>query len=378
MPSRRAQGEDCQAIVEQREEPAQCPADGSVQPNPIDVTAARDAASSLMLKAPPSAPELVPVPMTLGTLRPSRRVQRRRREATPELHESRRRARPTGGEADRIDVTAARDDATRLMLAHSIAPAKPTRMSKGRAKLAMAPGISVWVLEAPDGFGEAEFHAHHAIQITACLAGELTLSTATQSLSAPAIAVAADARHQFEASGLLAFIFVEPESRLGRGLLHRLFEGRELAEITNANFSEALEPLRTTFDVGLSRDRMLTAGHAAIHALAPATEAAVPDPRIQRIIDFAAANLDRPLSLAEASDGVYLSPSRLRHLFVEHTGLAFKTYILWLRLVRAVSLYAEGASLTEAAHEAGFSDSAHFSRIFKRTFGLPATTLTRL
>ena len=112
--------------------------------------------------------------------------------------------------------------------------------------------------------------------------------------------------------------------------------------------------------------------------LAPRAEASEPDARIQRIIDFSMAHLDQPLSLASASQGIYLSPSRLRHLFVEQTGLAYKTYVLWLRLVRAVSVYAEGATLTEAAHEAGFTDSAHFSRVFKRTFGLPATTLTRL
>ena len=79
-----------------------------------------------------------------------------------------------------------------------------------------------------------------------------------------------------------------------------------------------------------------------------------------------------------ASEGVFLSPSRLRHLFVEQTGLAFKTYVLWLRLQRALRAYADGANLTEAAHAAGFADSAHFSRTFKRTFGLPATTLERL
>jgi AraC-like DNA-binding protein len=40
-----------------------------------------------------------------------------------------------------------------------------------------------------------------------------------------------------------------------------------------------------------------------------------------------------------------------------------------------VEIYAAGASLTEAAHEAGFADSAHFSRTFRRTFGLPAASL---
>jgi AraC-like DNA-binding protein len=57
--------------------------------------------------------------------------------------------------------------------------------------------------------------------------------------------------------------------------------------------------------------------------------------------------------------------------------LAFGTYLLWLRLVKAVQAYSDGGSLTETAHTAGFSDSAHVSRIFRRTFGLPATTVTR-
>jgi AraC-like DNA-binding protein len=32
-------------------------------------------------------------------------------------------------------------------------------------------------------------------------------------------------------------------------------------------------------------------------------------------------------------------------------------------------------SLTQAAQEAGFADSAHLSRTFKRMFGLPAASL---
>jgi AraC-like DNA-binding protein len=115
-----------------------------------------------------------------------------------------------------------------------------------------------------------------------------------------------------------------------------------------------------------------------VEELAPGTEPLPPDPRVQQIIDYAANHLDEPLTLESASRGIYLSPSRLRHLFVEQTGLAFKTYLLWLRLVKAVQTYSDDrVSLTEAAHLAGFSDSAHFSRVFKRTFGLPATTLTR-
>lgn len=251
-------------------------------------------------------------------------------------------------------------------------------MTKGRAKLAIGQGVSVWVLDAPEGFGDAGFHSHHAIQVTVCIDGALTLATAGETLSARALAVAADARHRFEARGLLAFIFVEPESAVGRTLTARLFGQGELAPIADERFLSAVDGLRGVFDDEDPSAEMLAVATCALEHLVPITCTRRPDERVQRIIDFAAAHLDQPLTLESASHGVYLSPSRLRHLFVEQTGLAFRTYLLWLRLIRAVQLYAEGRSLTESAHSAGFADSAHFSRVFKRTFGLPATTLTRV
>ena len=250
--------------------------------------------------------------------------------------------------------------------------------SKGRARLAFGEGISAWLLDAPDGFGDADYHAHHAIQLTICLGGQLEVATAGESLSGRAIAVAADAQHRFAATGLIAFLFVEPESAIGRTLTAKLFAERPLASIGHAGFVEEVGALRGSFDRTDARPYMLATAMRALEHLAPVTCTSRPDKRIQRIIAYASANLDRPLTLETASAGVFLSGSRLRHLFVEQTGLAFRTYLLWLRLVKAVAVYSEGASLTEAAHLSGFSDSAHFSRVFKRTFGLPATTLTRL
>jgi len=251
-------------------------------------------------------------------------------------------------------------------------------MALGRAKLAMAQGVSVWVLEAPQGFGDAHFHAHHAIQITLSLTGALMLADTATTIRQPAIAVAADAPHRFEAHGLLVFIFIEPESRAGRALDRMLFADTPLAAIDAEELAPIVAPLRATFDLGLGPQDLLAVGHAVVERLAPAGPAPLPDARILRVIDHATARLDGSLEIAAAAAGVHLSPSRLRHLFVEQTGLAFKTYQLWLRLVRAIEVYAEGNSLTEAAHQAGFADSAHFSRTFKRTFGLPATTLERL
>ena len=99
------------------------------------------------------------------------------------------------------------------------------------------------------------------------------------------------------------------------------------------------------------------------------------DKRVAAMVAYVADGIDGALTLPAAASAACLSPSRARHLFAAQTGLPFKTFVLWRRIEKAVALYAAGASLTEAAHEAGFADSAHLSRTFRRTFGLPAAAL---
>lgn len=45
-------------------------------------------------------------------------------------------------------------------------------------------------------------------------------------------------------------------------------------------------------------------------------------------------------------------------------------YVRWLRLRRVAGGLRQGESLTASAHAAGFSDSAHLSRVFRSTFGV--------
>ncbi len=235
-------------------------------------------------------------------------------------------------------------------------------MAVGRAKLAMGQGLSVWVLEAPDGFGDAGFHSHHAIQITICLSGELMLASQTAAVRGNAVAVATDVRHRFEARGLLAFIFVEPESASGRALAQSIFRDSGLVSLDLGGLPP-LAGLDRVFEDKSPPSYLLEVARGFVDSLAVAAPIPrEPDPRIRKIIDYASEHLEPSLESAAAASGVHLSLSRLRHLFVEQTGLAYKTYLLWLRMNRALHVYSQGRSLTEAAHTAGFSDSAHFSQ----------------
>ncbi|MEV0342707.1 helix-turn-helix transcriptional regulator [Nocardia sp. NPDC050713] len=78
-----------------------------------------------------------------------------------------------------------------------------------------------------------------------------------------------------------------------------------------------------------------------------------------------------PVRLADLARAVHLSESRLAHVFSAELGLPFRPYLRWLRIQRAVELLAAGHSLTDVAHEAGFADSAHLTRVCRAMFGAP-------
>ena len=78
----------------------------------------------------------------------------------------------------------------------------------------------------------------------------------------------------------------------------------------------------------------------------------------------------KKVSLKTIADGVHLSQSRFVTLFKKNVGVPFRRYLMWQRLLEAVKQVTSGVSLTEAAHESGFADSAHLSRTFKQMFGM--------
>jgi len=246
-------------------------------------------------------------------------------------------------------------------------------------RLAFWEGGSLWVFDvppSPDAASRNALHAHHAFQLTFSLGGSYRVHLETDAVAGPYSIVAPDTLHAFEAQGLVALLFIAPESAAGRSLLLEM-RGRPAAPITEMQVRDAPELIRQAYAhtsdprTALRDTGMLIASRIAGHA--PRT--AEPDRRVRQMISWANSQLDTPVTLDTAARSAGLSPSRASHLFVEETGLPFRTYVLWLRIQRAVEAHAHGASLTEAAQEAGFSDSAHLSRTFRRMFGLPASSL---
>jgi len=232
-------------------------------------------------------------------------------------------------------------------------------------------GGSLWIGLAGEPTG---FHAHHAVQVGLPLEqGRVQFRRPSgRWIPYAAAIVAANEPHAFGARGQqVAQIFIEPESRDGRSLQRRYGAAGVSALATDA-LASPLAALARAYKEHVEDTRLIACVRTLIAALVGTTTAAAmaPDPRIERALERIRQNLGGTVTLAAVADAAHLSPDRFRHLFREETGVTLRPYILWLRLERSLAAYIAGHSLTEAAHAGGFSDSAHFSRTFKRMFGI--------
>ncbi len=253
-------------------------------------------------------------------------------------------------------------------------------LSFARGRIVFWEGASMWVLSADPSVGKEGIkgtpHSHHAVQVTFALDGWYRLESGALWVDTPVAAVAPDARHAITANGTVAFVYIEPESTTGRAIVRRLFAERRLTAVETALFGKLPARLLAEFrDPSVTEARLIDIGRAIVSALAGEIEIATPDERVSKVLSWANAHLATSVRLADAAKVAGLSPDRLRHIFVRHTGLPFRTYVLWLRLLKALEAFSHGESLTQAAHMAGFADSAHLSRTFRRTFGVAAAEL---
>ena len=212
-----------------------------------------------------------------------------------------------------------------------------------------------------------DLHRHHCVQLVMALDGTLRFRQWQRQrwTTSDAVLVRADAWHEVNARGSTVLIaFVDAESELGVALAART--ASDVAPIPPATVAEWRRQLGDPASLTADRVEPWVTETLLRERLPPSI-----DHRIKRVLR------DLPNRLAEAdavsldavAASVGLSPSRFLPLFTTSVGVPLRPYVLWLRLQCGARELARGKSVAEAAHAAGFSDAAHFTRTFRRMIG---------
>jgi AraC-like DNA-binding protein len=226
----------------------------------------------------------------------------------------------------------------------------------------------------------SELHAHHAMHFILAVEGDICVRSSNNGRwsRAAGVLTAPDILHAVDASGIeMVLIFMDPESDAGATFRHafqgpmRLIDSSERAALMNG-----ADPSVFVRD---GADKWSQSA-ARILGLPPPNGSRPVHPRVRKLLSLLRnGQFEGEASLDVLAEAVGLSPSRLMHVFTESIGIPLRPYLSWLRLQRAAAAIVSGrASLTEAAHEAGFADAAHMSRSFKRALGVAPSVLRPL
>lgn len=207
--------------------------------------------------------------------------------------------------------------------------------------------------------GPTGTHRHHAVQVVCSPHGVAVLDGQGNRLEAPSMVVPADAEHSLDAAGQYgAVAYLDP--------------------LTVDLDGEAVE-IETDLP-GLPVGGFEEVGAAGRWA-ASVTSACGgrPKSRVSDLVDEAMSETRRRLPgtvrLHDLSTSLGFATSTLTHRFTAEAGIPFRRWVLWERLQLAARSVSDGANLTTAAHAAGFADSAHLNRTFRRMFGITPSSV---
>jgi AraC-like DNA-binding protein len=211
-------------------------------------------------------------------------------------------------------------------------------------------------------------HRHHAAQIAFGLDGPVVFETPPTGLRrADVLLIPPDTEHAHPAFGASAHLYLEPEgiewahlSARGDGGPATLPCNRRLRAVARCAAAGDVVAARSLVDGLIGKPVNGKPGEDALVASAR---------------ELIRRGLDGRITLAALARALHRSPSRLAHRFRKAIGVPLRRYILWCRVRKAGEAAMRGSSLTEAAHAAGFSDSAHLSRTFRAMFGIAPSLL---
>lgn len=218
---------------------------------------------------------------------------------------------------------------------------------------------------------EASFHSHLMLQIFIKRQGHLQLVVDDNLVLGNYIVVDSNVKHSIgESENLDCFILIDATSVAAHQLQNKYIQGRGYSILPIADTNEAFwdfyenpnQQTHNEFLVNLFRQLDISFYINSNY-----------DERIIALFNMLDKYSAIEDSIEEISKGLYLSSSRLSHIFKEQTGVPLKSYIVLRKLQKAYLLLFSSKNITDAAMEAGFYSPSHLADVNKKMMGMTIT-----
>lgn len=219
-----------------------------------------------------------------------------------------------------------------------------------------------------------DIHSHLAIHLIVGLGTRLHCTVADEKFDTESVFIASDVPHTaYSDSGeMLVFLF-DPACRYANEIERLYLHGKE--------YSCLVLEQATTIRSFLIQNRksMKKADKAVLEylGLEKSNERKL-DERVSEVLTILRETEEVPENAVDfLCDKVFLSKSRLSHLFKENIGISLSRYLAWEKMRKGYILFQKYGNITDAAVMAGFDSPSHFAATCKRMFGLSFSDYTK-
>jgi two-component system response regulator YesN len=134
----------------------------------------------------------------------------------------------------------------------------------------------------------------------------------------------------------------------------------------SSNFIELLSSRKTTNNLITKMEEVFTKlAHFGLEERKKPIEK-----RMDIVCEYMEDNYFRKLSIEELAEYVYMSPNYFSSMFKRIVGKSYSRYITEIRMMHAKDLLEKKKQVHETAYKVGYNDVSHFSKIFKKYFGI--------
>lgn len=220
---------------------------------------------------------------------------------------------------------------------------------------------------------DASLHIHNSIQITVSIEEKFSVKIKNNIINESGIIINSNVSHElFGKDGWQIYFLINPESIFGEKIKRMYMKNKDFYIIPE-DATEAIRELVKEKHIAIDNKAKYNKFISEIYSILSLENYTINhllDERVDKVLKYIANNNLTEVSLESLSKSVFLSESRLSHLFKENIGISISSYILNYKVRKAFKLIFEGKSITTSALEAGFYSSSHLTNVCKEKLGM--------